>query len=74
MSIDRLISMANQIGKFFESYPDAELAKEGIATHIKNFWAQQMRQQLVSHVVEKHGQGLDHLVTEAIKQHQAILA
>jgi formate dehydrogenase subunit delta len=37
MKIERLIAMANQIGDFFESYPDAELAKQSIANHIKNF-------------------------------------
>jgi len=28
MEIEKLIKMANQIGDFFEAYPDAELAKK----------------------------------------------
>ncbi|PKO51594.1 MAG: formate dehydrogenase [Betaproteobacteria bacterium HGW-Betaproteobacteria-2] len=74
MNIERLIVMANQIGDFFESYPDVELAKKSIAAHIKNFWALKMRQQLVTHVLEKQGSGLHAMVTEAVREHQATLA
>jgi formate dehydrogenase subunit delta len=31
MNIDQLVTMANQIGSFFKSYPDQEKAKEEIA-------------------------------------------
>lgn len=74
MKTERLIVMANQIGDFFESYPDAELAKKSIASHIKNFWAQNMRQQLIRHVLENQGAGLHAKVSEAIREHQARLA
>jgi len=74
MSIDNLITMANQIGDFFKSYPDHEQAKKDIVTHIKRFWALRMRQQIVAHVNEHQGQGLHPIVSEAIKQHSAILS
>jgi formate dehydrogenase subunit delta len=74
MSIERLIIMANQIGDFFESYPDKELAKKGIATHIKNFWALNMRQQISTYVLEKQGTGLHAMVGDAIREHQSTLA
>ena len=74
MSIDNLVTMANQIGDFFKSYPDHEQAKKDIVTHIKRFWALRMRQQIVAHVNEHQGQGLHPIVTEAIKQHSAILS
>ncbi|HSH71955.1 MAG TPA: formate dehydrogenase subunit delta [Methylophilaceae bacterium] len=74
MSIDNLVTMANQIGDFFKSYPDHEQAKKDIVTHIKRFWALRMRQQIVAHVHEHQGQGLHPIVTEAIKQHSAILS
>jgi len=74
MSIDNLITMANQIGDFFKSYPDPEQAKKDIATHIKRFWALRMRQDIVSHVNDNEGEGLHPIVSEAIKQHSALLS
>ena len=74
MKIDHLITMANQIGDFFKSYPDHEQAKKDIVTHIKRFWAQGMRHQIIAHVNEHAGEGLDPIVGEAIRQHSAILS
>ena len=42
MSPDRLIYMANQIGKFFQSQGH-DRAVPGIAEHIKKFWDPRMR-------------------------------
>ena len=42
MSPDRLIYMANQIGKFFQSQGH-DKAVPGIAEHIKKFWDPRMR-------------------------------
>ncbi|CAG0960495.1 formate dehydrogenase subunit delta [Methylophilaceae bacterium] len=69
MNIERLILMANQIGDFFESYPDHEQAKEGIATHIKRFWTLNMRQQLIKHVLNNQAEGLHLMVGEAVREH-----
>jgi formate dehydrogenase subunit delta len=43
MKLDNLIEMANQIGEFFASMPDHEEAVDGVADHIRKFWAPRMR-------------------------------
>ncbi|HWT28240.1 MAG TPA: formate dehydrogenase subunit delta [Methylophilaceae bacterium] len=73
MSIERLITMANQIGEFFRANPDSAQAKEDIVNHLKKFWAYNMRQQILVHVQEKQGAGLEPIVGEAIREHQASL-
>ncbi len=73
MQIERLVSMANQIGDFFESYPNPEQAKEGIAQHIKRFWAKNMREQIIAYVKQQQGQELHLMVGEAIREHEAYL-
>ena len=73
MNIEHLVTMANQIGAFFSSYPDQEQAKKDIVTHLKRFWALPMRKQIVLHVNEHQGQGLDPMVNEAISQNINVL-
>jgi formate dehydrogenase subunit delta len=58
-----MIRMANQIAAYFEPYPRAE-ALDGIAKHIKNFWALRMREQLTKYI-EGGGEGLSPLVIAA---------
>ncbi|CAN1500449.1 Formate dehydrogenase, delta subunit [Methylophilaceae bacterium] len=69
MDIQRLISMANQIGDFYESYPDQSQAQQGIAEHINRFWALAMRQQIAHYVSEQAGTGLHVQVQKAIAMH-----
>lgn len=69
MKIDHLVTMANQIGDFFKSFPDQEQAKKDIAEHLKRFWASSMRQQILVHVNDKNGEGLEAIVRDAIKEH-----
>ena len=64
MSPDRLIYMANQIGKFFESQGQ-DKAVPGIADHIKKFWDPRMRTKIFAHL-DAGGTGLDPEVREAI--------
>ena len=66
MNIDNLVTMANQIGTFFASFPDREEAQAGIATHIERYWAPRMRRRLYEHVDSAHGEGLDAIVLSAI--------
>jgi formate dehydrogenase subunit delta len=73
MDIQHLVTMANQIGAFFKSYPDTEQAKKDIVMHIKRFWALNMRLQLIEHA-QQPGSGLDPMVQEAVVQHHALLA
>jgi formate dehydrogenase subunit delta len=49
MSPDRLVYMANQIGKFFESQGH-DKAVPGIADHIRKFWDQRMRKAIFAHL------------------------
>lgn len=69
MDIQRLISMANQIGDFYESYPDQSHAQEDIAGHLNKFWALPMRRQIAHYVNEQGGQGLHQKVQTAIKSY-----
>lgn len=64
MSPDRLIYMANQIGKFFQSQGEAR-AVPGIADHIKKFWDPRMRTAIFAHM-DNGGAGLDPLVLAAL--------
>jgi formate dehydrogenase subunit delta len=66
MNIDNLVTMANQIGTFFASFPDREEATTGIATHIERYWAPRMRRRLYEHVDSTYGAGLDPIVLSAI--------
>ena len=58
--------MANQIARFFASYPHPE-AVEGVANHIQRFWEKRMRRQLADYIAGG-GSGLDDLVLEAVKR------
>ena len=73
MDIGHLVTMTNQIGDFFKSYPDAEQAKKDIVMHIKRFWALNMRLQLIEHA-QASAEGLSPMVKEAVLQHHALLA
>lgn len=69
MDIQRLISMANQIGDFYESYPDQSYAQQDIAGHLNKFWALPMRRQIAQYVAEQGGAGLHQQVQIAIQKH-----
>jgi formate dehydrogenase subunit delta len=45
-----LVRMANEIGDFFGPQGDANVAIEGIANHMKNFWTRSMLAKLTAHV------------------------
>lgn len=66
MKPEKLVTMANQIGKFFASQKGDE-AVHGIADHIKKFWDPRMREGLFAHL-EAGGGGLDPNVREAAVQ------
>ena len=69
MKIEHLVTMANQIGDFFKSFPDQEQAKIDIAQHLTRFWASSMRDQILAHVIHQNGEGLEDIVRDAIKEH-----
>ena len=63
-TLDRLVYMANQIGKFFESQGH-DKAVPGIADHIKKFWDPRMKRAIFAHH-DAGGEGLDPEVIEAL--------
>ena len=69
MSPDRLVYMANQIGKFFASQ-GPEQAVAGTAEHIRKFWDPRMRSAILAHV-EAGGGGLEPFVREALDRLKA---
>jgi formate dehydrogenase subunit delta len=71
MNIDNLVTMANQIGTFFDSYPDRQEATTEIANHLKRYWAPRMRNQLFDHIDHEQGAGLLPVVLVAIAAHRA---
>ena len=71
MQIEHLVTRANQIGDFFTSSPDQVQAKKDIAHHLQRYWACSMRQQLLTHVHQQQGQGLQVIVLEAVSEYLA---
>ena len=69
MQADKLIIMANQIGDFYEAFPDQAEARQEIAGHLNKFWNLSMRQSIAKYVREQQGAGLHTHVIEAIQQH-----
>lgn len=65
MDIHHLVTMANQIGTFFETSADPDEAVRGIAQHLKNFWEPRMRRQIIAYA-RKNGRGLDEPVKRAV--------
>lgn len=61
---DRLVYMANQIGKFFASQGHDKTVP-GIAEHIRKFWDPRMKRAIFAHY-DAGGEGLDPEVREAI--------
>ena len=66
MAPDKLVYMANQIGKFFTSQ-GRDQAVAGTLDHIKKFWDPRMREAIVAHL-DSGGRGLDPSVRQAIEQ------
>jgi formate dehydrogenase subunit delta len=67
MSLDnKLVYMANQIGKFFASQGQ-ERAVAGTADHIRKFWDPRMRAAIFAHLADG-GAGLDPIARTALEQ------
>jgi formate dehydrogenase subunit delta len=61
---DRLVMMANQIGKFFTPQRQGDPVAS-IATHIRKFWDPRMRAAIFAHL-DQGGAGLDEPVRQAV--------
>jgi formate dehydrogenase subunit delta len=67
MDNSNLVKMANNIGAFFQSEPDRELAVAGVNDHIRRFWEPRMRNQIQEYV-KQGGDELMDIVAEAVKR------
>ena len=63
---EKLVYMANQIGRFFASQ-GSDLAVAGTAEHIRKFWDPRMRAAIFAHL-DSGGTGLDPAVRQAIER------
>lgn len=70
MNVEHLVSMANQIGAYFESYPDQQEASSEIALHLKRYWAPIMRHELYAYIDSEPVTGLSPLVLSSIAAHR----
>jgi formate dehydrogenase subunit delta len=64
MSPERLVYMANQIGRFFAHQPEAQ-AVASTADHLKKFWDPRMRKAILDYV-DQGGDGLQPSVRQAV--------
>jgi formate dehydrogenase subunit delta len=62
----KLVYMANQIGKFFTAQ-DQEAAPAKIAEHLGKFWEPRMRQAILDYV-DAGGKGLDPAARAAVEK------
>jgi formate dehydrogenase subunit delta len=69
MSPDKLVYMANQIGKFF-AHEGEDKAVSAIADHLTKFWDPRMRAAILAHLAAG-GVGLDPPVLRAVQRLQA---
>lgn len=69
--VERLISMANQIARFFESQPGD--AASQTADHLKSFWDPRMRAALSRHL-QNGGAGLSPIASAAAARLSASLS
>ena len=65
-SAEKLVKMANQIGQFFASQRHSDAVK-GTAEHLRKFWDPRMRAQIIAHLKDGGGDGLDPVALEAVK-------
>ena len=73
MNVEHLVTMANQIGAFFDSQGTRQEAVAGIADHLKRFWEPRMLRAIEAHVAAGAA-GLHDTVADAVRQLQQAAA
>lgn len=63
-----LVKMANNIGAYFQSEPDRNIAIAGIEQHMRNFWEPRMRRQIVEYLQQGDCSELMDIVAEAVRR------
>jgi formate dehydrogenase subunit delta len=72
--VETLVTMANQIGDFFETMKNRDQSLNEISSHLKRFWEPRMRRALLEHVEHHEGAGLKAIVLDSIRLHKEHLA
>jgi formate dehydrogenase subunit delta len=65
MKIEKLVKMANDIGNFFDSETDKEIAAEGVKNHLLRSWDPRMRKAIIAYCQED-GSELSSLAKAAV--------
>ena len=68
MKLEKLITMANQIGAFFEAMPDREQAVADVASHLRRSWEPRMREQILASLGTADEAQLKPLGREALRR------
>jgi formate dehydrogenase subunit delta len=66
MKVERLVSMANDIGNFFGGEPRPEDRVAGVANHLSRFWDARMRRQIIAYARDQGGPDLADHVRKAV--------
>jgi formate dehydrogenase subunit delta len=56
MNIHHLVKMANDIGAYYEAFPDRSEAVVAVAAHLKNFWEPRMRREIIDYANQEKGE------------------
>ncbi|MEP7245494.1 MAG: formate dehydrogenase subunit delta [Gammaproteobacteria bacterium] len=65
MNIDPLIKMANEMSTFFATEGGEEHGAELMATHLRRYWEQRMRREIIAHY-RRGGGGLNELSLKSV--------
>ena len=65
MDIHHLVDMANEIGRFYRSFPNHAEAVRGTAMHLRRSWEPRMRRALLDHI-DSGADGVEPIVLEAV--------
>jgi formate dehydrogenase subunit delta len=65
MQVERLVTMANDIAKFFASESPPVEAAQNVASHLSRFWDPRMRREIILHA-QSGGAGLSDLARSAV--------
>lgn len=68
MHIDYLVRMANDIGDFFASEADKNVAANSIHQHIERYWHLRMRTRIIEYYNETGGAGLEGPAQTAVRR------
>ena len=65
MKIDPLIKMANEMAAFFQTEGGPDHAADLMATHLRRYWEQRMRREIIAHY-RRGGGGLNELSLKSV--------